>query len=232
VALRPTPELGSDRIRPVVFSDLAHKHRDEIDDLATVMKSMPDTSARMKASFGKWPGLFARLCLTFHIIAAADARRRGETSDHLRVIQEHTAAQVSAYMRDILLPHMIRAEAIMFSTDQSGHARWIAGFILAHGLDRIQTRDIVRSYEALKSPEAKREMQSVMESLVAIGWLDPVEPTNFSKPTTTWMVNPAVHTIFAERAKAEATRRREGKAKIIERINRERNRKSDVGGDA
>jgi enamine deaminase RidA (YjgF/YER057c/UK114 family) len=31
-------------------------------------------------------------------------------------------------MRDILLPHLLRAEAVMFATAQTGHARWIADF--------------------------------------------------------------------------------------------------------
>jgi len=40
------------------------------------------------------------------------------------------AAKVRAYMRQILAPNLFRAEAICFRTRQSGHATWIAGYIL------------------------------------------------------------------------------------------------------
>ena len=66
----------------------------------------------------------------------------------------------------------------MFSTDQTSHARWIADFILAHRLEKIGTRDIVRSYRPFRPPEAKAEMLSVMQTLVSIGcWNQKNPPT-------------------------------------------------------
>ena len=202
-AMRPARDVASGFAQAVVLAEGAHEHREKVEALADAMTHMPDTSTRLVAAFGKWPGLFARLCLSFHLIEVADAKLREVLPPPLHVIQAGTAKRVAEYMRDILLPHLFRAEAVMFSTDQTGHARWVAGFILAHGLEQISTRDIVRSYRALKAPEAQRDLAAVMRALVSVGWLEPEEPTNPAKPVTTWMVNPAVHTLFASRAAQE-----------------------------
>ena len=72
------------------------------------------------------------------------------------VVPERTARRVATFMRDIVAPHLLRAEVVMFSTVQTGHAQWIAGHILAHRLDRITSRDIVRAYRDLRPGGARR----------------------------------------------------------------------------
>jgi hypothetical protein len=99
-------------------------------------------------------------------------------------------------MRDILAPHLLRAEQIMFSTTQTSHARWIAGYILANHMDRITSRDVVRAYGALRAPEAKDELAAVMASLVTVGWLEAQIPNNPARSISAWNVNPAVHSAF------------------------------------
>ena len=198
-----------------MLHEQAHQHREDIDALARAMAALPDTSPRLRAAFGKWPGLFARLCLTFHLIDIADARADGRNADrYLDVVPEATARRVADFMHDIVLPHLLRAEAVMFSTAQTTHAQWIAGHILAQRMDRITTRDVVRAYGALSSPEARDELAAVMASLVTIGWLEPEVPKNPVKPVFAWAVNPAVHTAFAARAERE----REARDKARERI--------------
>ena len=181
----------------------AHRHRLAINDLARAMAAMPDTSNRLKAAFGKWPGLFARLALTFHLIEIADARARGLQPPMLTVVVEATARRAANYMREILLPHLLRAEAVMFSTAQTGHARWIAGFILVRGQPRIALRDVVQAYGPLRAPECRRELLEVMETLVTVGWLRPEAQSNPARPPAAWTVNPAVLSIFAARAERE-----------------------------
>ena len=123
------------------------------------------------------------------------------------VISEQTARRAAAFMLEIALPHLLRAHRLMFSTTQTGHAQWIAGYIFAERLDRITSRDVVRVYRALKAPEAKNELEAVMASLVTLGWLEPELPTNTAKPVNAWAVNPAVHVKFADRAERERARR-------------------------
>jgi len=100
---------------------------------------------------------------------------------------------------------------------QTGHARWIAGHILAHKLDRITARDVVRAYIQLQAPEARPELDATMAGLVTIGWLDPEPPRNLLNPVSAWRVNPAVHERFAARADQERTERRQRAEEIIRR---------------
>ena len=205
-ALHPTRSVDGDPAA-VVLHEQAHQHREDINALTRAMMALPDTSPRLQAALGKWPGLFARLCLTFHVIDIADARRMGATPPHMDVVPEETARRVADFMHEVLLPNLLRAEAVMFATVQTTHAQWIAGLILAHRMDRITTRDVVRAYGALRSPEARDELAAVMASLVAIGWLEPEAPRNPVKPVFAWSVNPAVHIAFEARAERERKRR-------------------------
>jgi hypothetical protein len=220
VALHPAKAAGGDYFPAIVLHADAHFHREEIDALAQAMSAMPDTSGRLKAAFGKWPGLFARLCLVFHLIGVADQRAKGANATIPTVISDATAGMAASFMREIVLPHQLRAEAVMFSTDQTGHARWIAGYILSHGMERVSIRDVVRSYKTLSAPEARRELDAVMASLVSVSWLEPEEPSNPAKGVSAWTVNPIVHSRFAARAKAEAERRAKAKEQIAEAVER------------
>jgi hypothetical protein len=214
-ALVPTGGLSAVRsVRVVVLHADAHAHRLALYDLIRGLAAMPDTSNRLKAAFGKWPGLFARLTLTFHLIDVADARARNLQAPMLTVVSETTARRAASYMRDVLLPHLLRAEAVMFSTAQTGHARWIAGWILANGNLRITVRDVVQAYRPLRAPECRRELLDVMESLVSVGWLRQEEQANAARPPTAWAVNPKVLTVFAVRAEQEKKSRAEARLRL------------------
>ena len=76
-ALHPARNPDTGYIEHVTLHADAHAAREDIEGLARVMAAMPDASSRLASTFGKWPGLFARLCLTFHLIEAAAARVRG-----------------------------------------------------------------------------------------------------------------------------------------------------------
>ena len=221
------PRLSGGASNVVIMHEKAHQHREEIDALARAMAALPDTSLRLRSSFGKWPGLFARLCLTFHLIEVADASPMRGPAPYVDVVSEETARRVARFMRDILLPHLLRAEAVMFSTAQTNHGHWIAGYILAHGLDRITTRDVVRAYGPLRAPEAKDELAAVMAALVTVGWLEPEVPRNPAKPVGTWRVNPAVHVMFAARATRERELREQARADIAADIERLRQRRRE-----
>lgn len=223
--MRPPKLIGGSSSNVVVLHDRAHQYREDIDALARAMAALPDTSPRLRATFGKWSGLFARLCLTFHLIEVADAAPVSAQAPYVDVVSEETARRAAAFMQDIVLPHLLRAEAMMFRSVQTSHAQWIAGHILAHGLERITSRDVVRAYGALRAPEARDELAAVMAGLVTIGWLEPEIPANSAKPVWAWRVNPAVHVAFAARAAREHDLRekaREAIAADIEVLRRKR----------
>ena len=207
-------------LQPSVRQDAVVLHRDAyefgdaINTLAQSVAAMPDTGTRLKSALGKWPGLFARLCLTYHLVEIAAARLRGERGPPLEALQPQTAQRAANYMRHVLLPHLLRADALMFTTVQTGHGKWIAGHILAHQLDRITVRDVIRAYRALSAPEDRPVLDSTMASLVAIGWLSPEPSRNVLVPVSTWNVNPTVHGLFAQRATEEHNQR----GQIVEAI--------------
>ncbi len=211
-AMRPAKDDNGYGHQHLVFHTLAHIHREAIDKAARAISAMPDTPARVRSTLGKWPGLFARLCLTFHTITHAG--RAGFPY----VIAEETAARVKDFMLEIILPHLIRADATMFLTPQTGHTRWVAGHILAHQSEVITTRDVVRAYRLLRSPEQAKELTATMASLVAVGWLDPMAPRNSLSPVSSWRVNPHVHTRFEVMALKEKTAREAIRAAIRENI--------------
>jgi hypothetical protein len=132
------------------------------------------------------------------------------------VVQEPTARRVADFMQEILLPHLLRADTLMFSSVQAVHARWIAGHILASKYERVTSRDITRAYPALRAPECRDELANVMASLVTVGWLEPETPKNPMKPVHAWIVNPSVHIIFAERAAREDTARKKARDELTE----------------
>ena len=218
VALHPTRN-DEGRIQHVTLHADAHEAREDIEGLAHVMQVMPDASSRLASTFGKWPGLFARLCLTFHLIEAAASRVRNPGGAHppLQVVTAETANRVSRYMRAVLAPSLLRAETLMFGTTQTEHANWISQHILIHRLERITARDITRAYGAMRAPEERPTLYSVMDSLCLFGWLAPIQRSD-AQPPITWRVNPHVHILYAERAEAERTRR----AGVAEAIARER----------
>lgn len=228
--LRPVVSFPGAAPRRVLLDEAAHRYREEILNLAEAMAAMPDTSGRLKAAFGKWPGLYARIALLFQLIDIADEVNRGREAPSTIVLSAAVAERSARYMREVLLPHLLRAEAVMFSTVQSGHARWIAGFILAHAQPRLALRDVVRAYGPLKAPEQRSELMSVMQSLETMGWLRAEPQDNPARPPSAWAVNPLVHQQFAARAAAEREARQRARTRIAETVARIRG-KGEQGED-
>ena len=227
-ALRPAKDGYGDP-QPVVLHTAAHTHRIEILDLIDALVAAPDATSRMKAALNKWPGLWARMTLIFHLIEVADPRANG-TIAPIAYVANNAAARATAYLRDILLPHLLRADAIMFDTEQTGHARWIAGHLLAKGAERISARDIMKAYGALRAPEHRRELLAVMDSLETMGWVRAVTPDDGRQPTN-WEVNPGIHN-FTARAAHEREHREATKQKIRETVARMRERRDAANAAA
>jgi hypothetical protein len=216
LALRPRRALDGD-VPPVVLHENARQHAEAIFDLADAMMAWPDQSVRLRACFAKWRGLFARLTLLFHLIEIADARAHGQDGPYPGVAGEQAAARAAKYMRTILLPHLLRADAVMFDSVQHGHAQWIARFILARGFERITVRDIMRSYAALKAPERRSELCSVMRSLETMEWVR-AEPTPPGTLPSSWVVNPVVHRLFVQQGEIERQRREQTRQAIASAV--------------
>lgn len=210
----PAARPGEDR-RPLALHTDAHMHREHINDLVAAVSKLPDTSPRIASALGKWPGTFARLALLYHLIEEADRRARGDDLSPMSpVVPSTTAARVAALLQDVLLPHLLRAEAAISTSPQTGHAAWIAGYVLSRGFTRIAARDITRAYRPLRAPEQRRELLEVMNGLEIAGWVRAELPANPATPPTAWAVNPLVFRKFAARARQERDARAKAQAEM------------------
>jgi hypothetical protein len=206
-ALRPARSGDPDGpVTVVCLHEQAHAAREDVDALLEAMARV-ETTSRVQSTLDKWSGVFGRLCLVFHLIEIAAANVQGNLGPPPGAVRPEIADRVRRYMRDILLPNLQRADAMIFHSVQTNHAGWIAGYILARKLDVVTARDIMQDYKQMKAPEEKRALYSVMESLALYGWVEPIEPANPTKPPNAWTVNPRVHVAYAQRAQEERERR-------------------------
>ena len=198
---------------PVRLEEGAHLVRERLCQWASDFAAYPALPGGLKSHLGKWPGLFARLLLTFHAIECASRRVYPSAVE----VTEATARRVERLMTDFLLPH-----ALAYYTDILGtatdleHARWIAGHILSKRLDVVTTRDVMQAYKAWRGLNEWRR-QSVMQMLEDYGWIMSVDDARKSKRGShTWAVNAAVHRIFAEKAAMEAESREKVRQTLLE----------------
>ena len=96
-------------------------------------------------------------------------------------------------------------------SNDHGRLASVAGYILAHRLERVTNRDVQRGDRTMRGLE-RREIEAVFDQLDALGWVDRVPGPQSSSPH--WVVNPLVHVKYAQRAAAEKERR-ERERKII-----------------
>lgn len=171
---------------------------------------MPWVTKAFQTHLSKWEGLFPRFCLTWHAIMHAEKECLPETID------AETAMQVAGFMLEYLLPHAARFYTELLQTKEEEHyARWVAGHILAHDLEKITTRDIGRAFRTLRGDI--RETQRTMEYLVAVAWVVP-DDNGLAGGHRKWRVNPKVHERFGEQKKREKHDRAEAIRKIQEAV--------------
>jgi hypothetical protein len=204
----PNPSVG----KPRAISASAHAGRCEgCGATIALTEKILLVSPSLAAHIGKYDGLFGRLCVIWHCIENIDQPYLPD------VITVDTARRVAKFLHEYLLPH-----AIVFYTDILGlsdeHDRLtaVAGYILAHKLERVTNRDIAHGDRTMRGL-TKRETENVFEQLDALGWVNRVPAPRPSDPPH-WLVNPEVHTRFKARGEAEAKRRSAARAAILESI--------------
>lgn len=166
---------------------------------------------------GKWEGLTARMILTFHCIQCVAEHRHPESVE----VHESTARLALDYMMKHLLQHSVSFyEDGLGQSDIHDAAKLIAGRIVAMGDTEVRT-GALKQYAPNKYRQLGDEKQrQVLARLVEYGWL---QPTNLStaliKHPTRFIVNPAVHGLFAKHRDAEIARM-EAAREIGDRIKR------------
>jgi Protein of unknown function (DUF3987)/Bifunctional DNA primase/polymerase, N-terminal len=173
------------------------------------LERIESISPKLAAHFGKLNGLFGRLCVTFHCIENAFNSRIPE------FVTEDTADRVAKFMRQFLLPHALAFySGVLGLSNDHDRLKAVAGYILAHKVERLSNRDIQRGCRSMRKLE-RRDTEAVFEQLEALGWLTRMPGPRLTVPSH-WDVNPRVHARFAERAKAEAERRQRERAMILD----------------
>jgi Protein of unknown function (DUF3987)/Bifunctional DNA primase/polymerase, N-terminal len=184
---------------PLKFDDGAQKLRQELERKHLALLSCEALNKKLASHIGKYNGIFARLCVTFHCIDHAGERLPA-------YITEATARRAAGFLHAFLLPHALAFySGTLGLADDHDRLAAVAGFILAHRLERITNRDVQRGDRTMRDL-VKKDIDAVFDQLDALGWVTRVPAKRPTDPPHA-IVNPAVHIKFADRAKTEAERR-------------------------
>lgn len=184
------------------FSAGAQAIRRELEARHLELQGLETINRKLAAHIGKYDGLFARLCVIWHCVESVGA------PDGLPVtVSEQTARRVADFLHRFLLAHAVAFYAgCLGLSDDHDRLTGIAGHILAHRLERVTNRDIARGDRTMRGLK-DFEVRPLLEQLEALGWLERVEAPRPSSPPH-FAVNPAVHTKFEAKGRAEEQRRK------------------------
>lgn len=175
------------------------------------MQSLEIISRKLASHIGKYEGLFARLCLIFHVLdyASAKVAKQETTFQELFQISENCALRVERFIFEFLLPHAASFyQNVVGGLDDKDALESIANYILAHTLQEIDARTVYRGDRSLRKL-SNFQIAPLFEQLTALGWIEPVEGPQ--RRSSKHVVNPQVHILFAQRARIEADRREKAK---------------------
>ncbi len=101
-----------------------------------------------------------------------------------------TAERVAKFMRQFLLPHALAFySGVLGLSNDHDRLTAVAGYILAHKVERLTNRDIQSGCRSMRRLE-RRDTEAVFEQLEALGWLTRTPGPRLTVPSH-WDVNPA-----------------------------------------
>jgi hypothetical protein len=224
--LQPTFATGWDNPSGLAdkleFDDDAQAIRRRLEKKHLELMGLEVINKKLVAHVGKYDSFFTRLCVVFHCIEHVSANEPAQASmfasEHPRerpqlknlpcTITAATAERAARFLHEFLLRHAAAFYAgVLDLSDDHDRLAAVAGYILAHKLERVTNRDVARGDRTMRRLK-RRDTEEVFEQLGALGWLFP-EPAPRPTDPRHWRVNPEVHRLFAERAGREAARRAE-----------------------
>lgn len=185
--------MDTNGIQQVVkMSEGAEVYRKRLEEFADAVREMPWINASLRDHSSKWEGMFARLCLLWHM-CESPAPEADE-------VTENIARRVFILMRDFLLPEAQRVHlGLLDKSSQTTEIEDIADFILATGATALRPRDVALAVRSLRTKT--REIDEALRNLETLAW---VRPSGGIVKTTgkvrEWTVNERVHVLFASRA--------------------------------
>jgi Protein of unknown function (DUF3987) len=201
------PVIGAEgKAKPAFFDDDAQAIRRNFTPLIERLQVDPTLPTIIRETAPKWSGLLARLSLIFHLVELGEQIREGSRPEprDLCQVSGPTVMAAATFLRQIALPNLFRLgfESMPEEGAPVGHARWLAGHILAHQAETVTARDVGRVYRPLRGKPL--ETDHAMAVLCNAGWARPAEGRHDG---ARWIVNPAVHARFTGAADAEQARR-------------------------
>lgn len=191
----------------LVFSAEAQAIRVRLEERHREMAGAEIISPKLGAHFGKYDGLFARLCVLWHCVEHVTARPMPA------IVSLNTATRVEAFLHRYIVPSAIAFyTGVLGLSDDHDTLLELASYILAHQLEMVQHRDCQRASKGLRGLESEQSRR-LFDKLESFGWLEQAEPAQRSR-TPRWRVNPAAHAVFAERGAKEKARRDAARAAI------------------
>ena len=103
-----------------------------------------DLNKKLGAHFGKYDGIFARLCLLWHCIESPGA-------EPLLQVTEGCAQRVADFLSRFLLPHAMAFYANIYGlSDDHDRLAAVVGYILAHKVARLTNRVVQRGDRTMR----------------------------------------------------------------------------------
>lgn len=200
------------------FDDSAQAIRRDLEARHLTLQSLETVNKKLASHIGKFDGAFARLCVVWHCIEHIEMSALCDHPDFdgeelPAMVTEATARRVADFLHKFLLAHSVAFYGgVLGLSDDHDRLTAIAGHILAHGLEKVTNRDVARGDRTMRGLK-DYEVRPLLEQLAALGWLEQIPGPRPSSPPH-WIVNPAVHTLFADTGRKEAQRRQEARATI------------------
>jgi uncharacterized protein DUF3987 len=195
------------------FDAEAQQVRNELEHRHLELMQLEAINKKLASHIGKYNGYFGRLCVLWHCIEHAYEEKMPPP-----VVTGDTAKRVAEFMQRFLLPHALAFySGVLGLADDHDRLAAVAGYILAHKLERITNRDIQRGDGTMRKL-TDRDTEQVFEQLDALGWV--VRAIGARAPC--WVVNPVVHMLFADRATKEEERRARARELILKKVKSER----------
>jgi hypothetical protein len=140
------------------FDEGARKLREELERKHLALAQQFEVmNKKLAAAFGKYDGYFGRLCLIWHCVEHAH-----ETALP-REVTEDTARRVADFMDRLLRPHALAFYGgVLGLADDHDRLAAVAGYILAHRLEKVTNRDVQRGDRSMRRL-TRRETDEVFE---------------------------------------------------------------------
>jgi len=180
---------------PPQHLSMTNDARNKITELRRYLFDLEKNSGGIAKGFqafiGKLAGYAGSLAIVLHLSEFPNERFVGGK----------VAENVSRLIQEFLIPHAHEFYTLGETGDQ---LKRLASYVLTCNKERLLASDLTTNIRDLRGLSLFQVRERV-SSLVAGGWLDPVDRTPTCKA---WRVNPAVKLKFAEQERKEAERKR------------------------